>query len=56
MKKDNVWITGNGMVGKALEKALSKNKKYNVIITPRKILDQTDQKKQTLGLEKINLK
>ncbi len=45
MKKDNVWITGNGMVGKALEKALSKNKKYNVIITPRKILDQTDQKK-----------
>ena len=52
MKKDNIWITGNGMVGKALNRALSQNKKYNVIVTPRKILDQTDQEKTNSWVKK----
>ncbi len=45
MKKNNIWITGNGMVGKALIKSLANKVKYNVIVTSRNRLDQTNQKK-----------
>ena len=44
MKKNKIWITGKGMVGKALIKTLSKDDKYEVISTSRKKLDQTNQK------------
>jgi len=44
MKKNKIWITGNGMVGKALNRALSKDNKQEVITTTRKRLDQTNQK------------
>ena len=44
MNKNKIWITGKGMVGKALIKTLSKDDKYEVISTSRKKLDQTNQK------------
>ena len=47
--KDKIWITGDGMVGKALVKTLSNEKKYEVIVTNRKNFDQTSQKKQMNG-------
>ena len=31
MKKNKIWITGKGMVGKALIKTLSKDDNYEVI-------------------------
>ncbi|MBT7523252.1 MAG: GDP-L-fucose synthase [Gammaproteobacteria bacterium] len=45
MKKNKVWITGNGMVGKALVKRLSSIDKYEVLVTKKNKLDQTNQKK-----------
>jgi len=45
MMKDKVWITGNGMVGKALAKKLSINDNYKLLITEKEYLDQTDQEK-----------
>ena len=42
--KNKIWITGNGMVGKALVKNLSKDKKYEILTTTKKKLDQTNQK------------
>ena len=35
-KKNKIWITGKGMVGKALIKTLSKDDKYEVISTSKK--------------------
>ena len=43
--KNKVWITGNGMVGKALAKNLANNKKYELLSTTKTELDQTNQEK-----------
>ena len=50
--KDKIWITGDGMVGKALVKTLSNEKKYEVIVTNRKNFDQTSQKKTDEWIKK----
>ena len=42
--KDKIWITGNGMVGKALIKTLSKDEKYEVISTSKKNLIKQSKK------------
>ncbi len=44
-KKNKIWVTGNGMVGKALVKKLSTLKGYDLLITKKNKLDQTNQEK-----------
>ena len=51
--KDKIWITGDGMVGKALVKTLSNEKKYEVIVTNRKTLIK-QAKKTDEWIKKIN--
>ena len=43
--KNKVWITGNGMVGKALAKNLVSNRDYDLLSTTKSELDQTNQEK-----------
>jgi GDP-L-fucose synthase len=43
--KNKVWITGNGMVGKALAKNLVNNRDYDLLSTTKSELDQTNQEK-----------
>lgn len=42
---NKIWITGNGMVGKALAKNLANNKNYELLFTTKTELDQTNQEK-----------
>ena len=42
---NKIWITGNGMVGKALAKNLANNQNYKLLFTTKSELDQTDQEK-----------
>ena len=42
---NKIWITGNGMVGKALAKHLAYNKNYKLLFTNKQKLDQTNPKK-----------
>ena len=51
MNKNKIWITGKGMVGKALIKTLS-NDKYEVISTSRKNLIKQIKKLRITGLKK----
>ena len=54
MKKNKIWITGNGMVGKALVKKLSTYRNYESIITRKSEIDQTNQKKVKNWMVKNN--
>ena len=51
-EKNKIWITGKGMVGKALIKTLSKDDKYEVISTSRKNLIKQIKKLRITGLKK----
>ena len=51
-KKNKIWITGNGMVGKSLIKKLSEDKNYNILKTKKSDLDQTNQIKTDNWIKK----
>ena len=52
MKKNKIWITGSGMVGKALIKKLSTNKKYQILRSSKNKLDQINQTKTDSWIKK----
>ncbi len=51
-KKNKIWITGSGMVGKSLIKKLSEDKNYNILRTKKSDFDQTNQRKTDNWIKK----
>ena len=56
MKKKTVFLAGhNGMVGKAIEKKLKENKKFNLLKVSKKDADLRDQQSVKRLFEKNNI-